>query len=188
MKVKKYYTSKEACVRLNVCNKTLCNWANEGKIGSIRTKGGWRRYDLSGIFPEEEITVKSKVNVIYCRVSSHDQKNDLENQINFLKEKYPNHEIINDIGSGINFKRKGLLKLIDLAMEDNLGELVITNKDRLCRIGYELVEHILVSKSNTNIIIENKEETTRHEEITNDLIEIITVYSSRLYGSRTYKK
>jgi putative resolvase len=103
-------------------------------------------------------------------------------------EKYPNHEIIKDIGSGINFKRKGLLKIIDLAIENKLDELVVTYKDRLCRIGYDLLEHILTTYSNTKIIIENKEVKSSEQQITEDLIEIITVYSSKLYGHRSYKK
>ena len=78
------------------------------------------------------------------------------------------------------------MKIIDLAIKNELEELVITYKDRLCRIGYELIEHLLVKYSNTVIIVENKEEKSKQEEITDDLIEIITVYSSRLYGSRSY--
>ena len=84
-----------------------------------------------------------KLKICYCRVSSYDQKEDLSRQIKFLKKKYPKHQVITDIGSGINFKRKGLLKLLNLAIENKLDEVVITYKDRLCRIGYDLIEHIL---------------------------------------------
>ena len=75
-----------------------------------------------------------------------------------------------------------------MAVENKLDELVITYKDRLCRIGYELIEHILTKYSKTNIIIENVENKATSQQVTEDLIEIITVYSSKLYGSRSYKK
>jgi putative resolvase len=127
------------------------------------------------------------MNVCYCRVSSYDQKLDLERQVVVLSNKYPTYTIIKDIGSGINFKRKGFIQLIDLAIQGKLGILVINYKDRLCRIGYDLVEYILKKYSNTKIIIENTIEKSNTEEITSDLIEIITVYSSKLYGSRSHK-
>jgi predicted site-specific integrase-resolvase len=171
---------------LGICRKTLQNWANDGKIDYIRTEGNWRKYNLDKYLNDNDLLPKLKV--CYCRVSSYDQKEDLSRQIKFLKKKYPKHQVITDIGSGINFKRKGLLKLLNLAIENKLDEVVITYKDRLCRIGYDLIEHILKIYSNTKIIFENIENKSSQQQITEDLIEIITVYSSKLYGSRSYKK
>lgn len=182
----KYYSSKETCEILGICRKTLQNWANKNKIKFIRTEGGWRKYDLDNYLNKNSLN--EKIKVCYCRVSSYDQKEDLARQVSYLTSKYPQYEIIKDIGSGINFKRKGLLKLIDLAIENKLEEVVITYKDRLCRIGYNLLEHIIKSYSNAKIIVENLENKSSSQEITEDLIEIITVYSSKLYGSRNYKK
>ena len=179
----KYYSSKEACQILGICRKTLQNWANQDKIKFIRTDGGWRKYDLTNYLNKSK-----KIKVCYCRVSTHEQKNDLIIQVNYLTKKYPDYEIITDIGSGINFKRKGFLKLLDYAIENKLEEVIVAYKDRLCRIGYNLVEHIIKKYSNAKIIIENMEDKTYAQEITEDLIEIITVYSSRLYGTRSYKK
>jgi excisionase family DNA binding protein len=181
----RYYSSKEAEDKLGVCRKTLQNWANEGKIKFIRTRGRWRKYDIDSYLRENNLIKKKKI--CYCRVSSYDQKEDLDRQIEYLKNKYPEHEVIADIGSGINFKRKGLLKLIDMAKENVLGEIVITYKDRLCRIGYELLEYIFTTYSKTKIVIENDEFKPPEQGITEDLIEIITVYSSKLYGKRSYK-
>lgn len=180
-----YVDSKTARNKLNVCNKTLRNWALAGKIDFILTEGGWRKYNIDKYFKKNNLFEKKKV--CYCRVSSHDQKNDLANQVSYLMNKYPDHEIITDIGSGINFKRKGLRKLIDMSINNELEEIVVTYKDRLCRIGYNLLEFIF-DRSKTRIIIENAEFKRPEEEITSDLIEIITVYSSKLYGSRSYKK
>ena len=104
-----------------------------------------------------------------------------------MKLKYPKHEILTDIGSGINFNRGNLKKIIDYAINNKLEELVIAYKDRLCRIGYDLIEYILKEYSNTKIIVEKDEDKSPEKELTEDLIEIITVFSSRLYGMRSYK-
>lgn len=182
----KYYSSKDTCQRLGICLKTLQNWANEDKINYIRTEGGWRKYDLDSYLDENNLL--EKINVCYCRVSSYDRKDDLVRQVAYLHEKYPEYEIIKDIGSGINFKRKGLLKIINLAIENKLDKVIVAYKDRLCRIGYDLIEHILQTYSNAKIVVENIEYKSSSQEITEDLIEIITVYSSKIYGKRSYKK
>lgn len=186
-----YVSSKEATDILGVCKKTLHDYDKKGKIETLRTEGGWRRYNIKKYLKDNNIIHekynKVKKNIIYGRVSSHDRKDDLERQVNYLLSKYPNHEVIKDIGSGINFKRSGLKKIIDYGIKNELNELVLTYKDRLCRIGYELIENILKEYSNTTIIIENNEFKTPTEEITEDLIEIITVYSSKIYGKRSNK-
>ena len=171
--------------RLGVCNKTLRKWVDDGKIDAIFTDGGWRKYNVDKFLQQNNKTERKKV--CYCRVSSTDQKKDLSNQISYLMSKYPEHELIKDIGSGINFKRKGLQQLVDLAIHNQLDEVVVTHKDRLCRIGYELLEFIFFKYSNASINIENEEIKLPQQEVTEDLIEIITVYSSKLYGSRSYK-
>ena len=181
----KYVNSKTARDKLGVCNKTLRSWALAGKIDHILTEGGWRKYNINKYMKQNDLL--NKQNICYASVSSHDQKADLAKQVGYLTEKYPDHEIIKDIGSGINFKRKGLQKLIELAIANELGEVVVTYKDRLCRIGYELIEFIFEKYSKAKIIIEHESFKLPQEEITEDLIEIITVYSSKLYGSRSHK-
>jgi len=135
----------------------------------------------------EQENVKRK-KICYCRVSSYSQKDDLLNQIEFMKIKYPNYEMLTDIGSGINFNRKNLRKIMDYGIKGELEELVVAYKDRLCRIGYDLIEYLLEEYSNTKIIIENEEDKSPEKELTEDLLEIITVFSSRLYGMRSYSK
>jgi predicted site-specific integrase-resolvase len=192
-----YYTPKEASKKLGVHWQTLKNWEKSGKIKCIRSPGGKRYYDINSFILEidktEENTESLNIKVIpkkkicYCRVSSHSQKIELKNQINYMKKKYPNHEILYDIGSGINFNRPNLKKIINYGVNKDLEELVIAYKDRLCRIGYELIEYMLKEYSNTNIIIVNDEIKSPEKELTDDLIEIITVFSSKLYGMRSYK-
>ncbi len=193
-----YYTPKEASIKLGVHWQTLKNWEKNGKIKCVRSPGGKRYYDINDFIyniDKNEIkidnikndNIKVKRKICYCRVSSYSQKIELENQINYMKKKYPNHEIVHDIGSGINFNRYNLNKIINYAIKNELEELVISYKDRLCRIGYELIENILKEYSNTNIIIEKEDIKSPEKELTDDLIEIITVFSSKLHGMKSYK-
>ena len=178
----RYYSSKEVCEILHISRRTLQRWSNSGKIKYIRTVGGWRRYDLDGYL---NINEKLNVKIIYCRVSSYDRKLDIDKQVRYLKKLYPTYEVITDIGSGINFKRKGLRKIIKLAFDGILEEIVVTYKDRLYRIGYDLLEYIMKTYSNTKIIISKCEDKLPIQKIIEDLIEIITVYSSKIHGSRS---
>ncbi len=191
-----YYTPKESSKKLGVHWQTLKNWEKSGKIKCIRSPGGKRYYDINSFISEidkkeeniEILTIEViPKKICYCRVSSYSQKIELENQINYMKNKYPNHEILYDIGSGINFNRPNLKKIINYGINKKLEELVIAYKDRLCRIGYELIEYMLKEYSNTKIIIVNDEIKSPEKELTDDLIEIITVFSSKLYGMRSYK-
>jgi predicted site-specific integrase-resolvase len=118
-------------------------------------------------------------------VSTRGQGKDLERQIEYFKLQYPNHEIIKDYGSGINFKRKGFNSILDSAIKGDISEVVVTHKDRLCRFGFELVERIITQHSNGKIVVLNQQKTSPREELVGDLISIITVFSSRLYGLRS---
>ena len=107
-----------------------------------------------------------------------------------MQSNYPNYEIISDIGSGLNFKRKGLEKIIDMAIKGEIEEVVITYKDRLARFGYDLIEMILnkYSKATITIINQDKYQTT-DEELVKDIISIMNVYVAKINGMRkTHKK
>jgi predicted site-specific integrase-resolvase len=160
------------------------------KIKCIRTKGNHRRFFGSSImsFKQTERTVSNKRKICYCRVSTSSQKEDLNRQIEFFKTRFPEYEIIKDLGSGLNFKRKGFKTILDEAINGNIGEVVmVTHKDRLRRFGFELIEGIISEYSNGKIVVLNKKETSTNEELINDLISIITVFSSRMYGLRSSK-
>ena len=106
-----------------------------------------------------------------------------------MKEKYPNHLIIEDIGSGINFNRKGFRKIIKLGIEGKIKELVVAYKDRLTRFGYSLIEDLIKEYSNGSIVIEtNKEEKDKENEIVEDVLNILNVYTAKINGMRKYKK
>lgn len=184
-----HLTARQTKDILGCCTKTLQEWDKKGLIEVKRTAGGRRRYNVKKYaddnnLPELVKEPEIRRNVIYSRVSSHDRKDDLERQTKLLQEKYPDYEVVHDIGSGINFQRRGLQKIIQYAVENQLNEIVITYKDRLCRIGYDMIEFIIKKYSNGKITILNPSDENRTDEITKDLIEIITVYSSKIHGTR----
>ena len=191
MNGKKYIRPEDAIRQLKVSAGTLRLWSDQGKIEYIKTTGGHRRYCLESTlninkekFHNKPIFATGKY-ICYCRVSTRSQKEDLERQVEYFRHKYPSYEIIKDIGSGINFKRKGFNSILDDAIKGNIREVVVTHKDRLCRFGFELILRIIES-SNGKIVVLNKEETSPEKELVNDIISIITVFSSRLYGLRSH--
>ena len=185
----KLLSIKEASELLNVTTSTLRRWEKEGKlIPDERTKGNQRRYKLSSIRPE---TLKNRQVVAYARVSSNDQKKDLERQKKLLELYCASNgwsfELISDLGSGLNYKKKGLQKLIKDILNDKVEKLVITHKDRLLRFGAELIFQICKEKDIEVIIINKSENSTFEENLAQDVLEIMTVFSEKLYGSRSKK-
>jgi predicted site-specific integrase-resolvase len=190
-----YVSGKKAIKILGVHVRTLYNWDKEGKIETIRTPGNKRLYNVKKYLENKNTNIneeknEEKLNICYCRVSSLGQKDDLQRQIEYMKDRYPNYIIISDIASGINFKRKGLNKIIDLAIENKLKKLVIAYKDRLARFGYDLIERILNVHSNCEIIIENKttDDNKPEEEIMQDVLTIFNVFNAKINGIRKYNK
>ena len=126
----------------------------------------------------------------YCRVSSHKQKDDLERQIENVKTymyaKGYQFEIITDIGSGINYNKKGLNQIIDMVTNSEVEKIVVLYKDRLIRFGYELIEN-LCNKFGTTIEIIDNTEKSEQQELVEDLVKIITVFSCKLQGKRAGK-
>jgi predicted site-specific integrase-resolvase len=176
-----YIPSRKAVKYLGVCANTLRKWADEGKIKYIRNPAGQRLYDVKSI-EQSSPTCKS---YCYCRVSSHKQKDDLERQENFMRERYPDHKVISDIGSGINFKRKKLLWLLEQATLGAVKEVVVAHRDRLSRFGFELIEW-LFSNYNVKLVVLNQSKSSPQEELVTDLLSIITVFSCRVHGLRKY--
>ncbi|OPB31379.1 IS607 family transposase [Bartonella sp. AR 15-3] len=178
---------------LGVSISTLRRWEGEGKIISEHTVGGHRRYDLSKLRPElfHSRELSQRKTIAYARVSSHDQKDDLERQKQVLElycaSQGWTYELISDLGSGMNYRKKGLKRLLDALIENEIGRLVITHKDRLLRFGAELVFAICEAKQVEVVILNRGEESSFEEDLAKDVLEIITVFSARLYGSRSRK-
>lgn len=154
------------------------------------TKGGTRYYSDKQLNDYLGLNEKDKKVILYARVSTKQQKDDLENQIKNLKEyaysKGYNFEIISDIGSGINYKKEGLKKLLEKINNSEISKIVVLYKDRLISFGFELIE-FLANINNIEIEIIDNTTISKEEELTNDLIQIITVFANKLYGSRSKK-
>jgi predicted site-specific integrase-resolvase len=201
----KFMGSKEAVKILGIHPNTLYNWEKKGIIEVIRsTSTGKRFYNVDKYLKNqglvctsvekeikcstiEELEKKKRIKICYARVSSINQKNDLERQKEELKSKYPEHELIEDIGSGINLTKKGIQKIIELGIEGKIEELVVAHKDRLARFGYELIEHIIKKYSNGKIIIMNeKKDIEPEEEMVKDVLQIMNVFVAKMNGRRKY--
>lgn len=163
-----------------VSKDTLRRWAKKGKINVIRTKGNHRRYFM----PDKQEPNSQKI--IYARVSSSKQKEHLENQVKILQEKFPEHTVIKDIGSGINYDRKGFKTILEQVFDKNVEEVVVASKDRFVRFGFELFEFIF-NKFGTRIkIINSKKCKTSEQELAEDLLSVVTVFTARYHGKRKY--
>ena len=188
------YKINEMSQKLGVSIKTLQRWDNSGKLKAKRTPTGRRYYTEEqylcyiGLEPNEP----KRKQVAYARVSSRGQKDDLKNQMDFIKN-YTNYhgviidEYIEDIGSGLNYNRTKWNDLLQSVMRDEIDTIYITYKDRFIRFGYEWFEG-LCEQHGTKIIVLNDVETSPQQELVDDLTSIIHVFSCRLYGLRKYKQ
>lgn len=196
--MEQYVPGKIASERLGVHPRTLYQWEEKGWIDTIRTPGNKRLYNVEKFLKERSPPVPNveadeelpdgRLNVIYARVSSLGQKDDLIRQIQQLKQKYPDHVLIQDIGSGMNLNRRGFRKMIDLAIQNRLEEVIVAYKDRLARFGYELFEDLLKTYSNGRIIIlSEKEVPTPETELVQDVLQIMNIFVAKMNGLRKYK-
>jgi putative resolvase len=185
---------KAAAQELGVREETLRRWEQEGKITSERTAGGHRRYDLAALKRQAELPKPdpvARVTLGYARVSSQDQLADLHRQVGMLEvycaTKGWRCEILQDRGSGLNYRKRGLRHLIQRIGSGEVERLVLTHQDRLLRFGAELVFALCEHFGTEVVIINATEECSFEEDLVQDVLEIITVFSARLYGSRSHK-
>ena len=186
---------KEVAGRLNVTVWTLQEWDRKGKLKAYRNPKTNRRYytdEQIDAFLGQKKQQKDAKTIIYCRVSNQGQKDDLANQIEFLKM-FCNakaeivDEVLTDIGSGLNYNRKNFNLILEMAMQGKIKRLYISHKDRFVRFGYEWFEKLL-QKNACEVIVVNNETMSPQEEMIQDLISIIHVFSCRIYGLRKYKR
>lgn len=190
----KYYSIGQFAKAIGKTTKTLRNWDKNGKLKPVRVEDtGYRYYSQEQLNHFLGLKLEKQINkkiIGYCRVSSHKQKDDLERQIENVKTymyaKGYQFEIITDIGSGINYNKKGLNQIIDMVTNTEVEKIVVLYKDRLIRFGYELIEN-LCNKFGTIIEIIDNTEKTEQQELVEDLVQIVTVFSCRLQGKRANK-
>ena len=189
------YTISEFSKIVNCSVKHLQKLDRDNKFNSTgRTITNRRYYTQEDVFKFLNISADDKKSktVSYCRVSNRSQKDDLKNQIAYIKEYCLTSNILVDeeyidIGSGLNFKRKNFLKLMDDVELGLISRIVITYKDRLLRFGFDFFERFC-KKHGCEIIVINNVTTSPEQEMIKDLISIIHVFSCRIYGLRKYKK
>jgi len=187
--MERLYTMKEASKLLGVHVKTIQKWDKQGKIRCVRTVGGKRRVPESEIKRILGIHEERKI-VGYVRVSSNTQKDDLERQIELIKnyagEKEWEIEILKDVGSGLKEDRRSFQKLLRMVMNREVSKVIVAYPDRLTRFGFKTLKEFFKSYG-TEIVVINREEKTPHEELVEDLITIISHFAGKLYGMRSHK-
>ena len=185
---------KDVSKILNVTVNTLQVWDREGKLKAFRNPISDRRYYTREQI-DEFLGNKDRISndiVIYARVSSNSQKEDLANQVEFLKQ-YANakgyiiNEVITDIGSGLNYNRPKWNELLNKIIEKRISKVIVSYKDRFIRFGYEWFERFC-KKFGCEIEVVNNETTSPEQEMVEDLISIVHCFSCRVYGLRKYKK
>lgn len=190
----KYYSIGKFAKLIDKTEQTLRNWDKKDILKPHHvTKSGYRYYSQQQL--NYFLGIKNRENenrktIGYCRVSSNKQKDELERQVENVKTymyaKGYQFEIITDIGSGINYNNKGLNKLLDHVTNSEVEKIIVLYKDRLIRFGFELIEN-LCSKYGTSIEIIDHSDKTGEQELVEDMIQIITVFSARLQGKRANK-
>lgn len=209
---RKYLSIGEAAVFTGLSQETLRRYYKRGKVNGFVTAGGQRRFETKSLESlcasnmqantidenrneeNEGRCKKTKINFIYGRVSSKKQIDDLERQLQFIKTESTNRgfkidefEIISDIGSGINFNKKGTNILLDHAMSGTIGNVIIANKDRLSRFGFDLFKAIIIKGGGKLTILNDVETKSSEQELAEDLLAIVHIFSCKQMGKRSYK-
>ena len=178
-----FMTPRDAAKALGYNVDYLRQLAKQGKIPTIRTPGGHRRYAIQEYIDEQR---ESGITTLcYCRVSGKAQAADLASQVAYMREKFPEAEVIEDFGSGINFKRKGLQRILERLLRGDKLRIVVAHRDRLARFGGEVIR-FLVEQNGGEVVVLNQTSLSPEQELTADLLEILHVFSSRMYGLRRY--
>ena len=187
-----HYRISEFATRVGRSVETVRRWEREGKFTAKRLPSGQRYFDESDVRALMGGAPDKKVIVVYCRVSSAGQKEDIASQMAAM-ETYclagaiPVDEWIQEIGGGMNFKRKHFLTLVDRIQRGEILKLIVAHKDRLMRFGFDLFSHIAI-ENGCEIVVANQESLSPQQEMVEDLRAIVHTFSCRLYGMRKYHK
>lgn len=189
----RYVTAAKIRTRFGVSRSTIRKWATNGDIRSITTPSKQHLYLYGDVVNQFDGGPITRDTILYARVSSSKQKEDLERQSQHLQESYTG-TVITDIGSGLNWKRPGLQSLLERVYSGTVSEVVVTYRDRLCRFGHELLEWMF-AKHNTRLVVLHKQDDGKsssdpHSELAEDLLAVTTVFTARCHGLRAaqYRK
>lgn len=185
------YRINEFAKRLGRSAQTVRRWEKEGKLQAKRLPSGHRYFDESDVRAMLGGAPDKKDIVVYCRVSSAGQKDDLASQLAAM-ERYcrsagiPVDQWLQEVGGGMNFKRKHFLSLVDRIQRGQIQKLLVAHKDRLMRFGFDLFNHIAV-ENGCEIVVVNQESLSPQQEMVEDLMAIVHTFSCRLHGMGKYK-
>jgi hypothetical protein len=188
------YKPNQFAKMISVSVSTLRRWDNEGVLKARRTQTNHRYYtdeDIQG-YKEAKDSGKKKLTLVYCRVSSANQRDDLKSQ-QLAMEQFclakglVVDEYLSEVGGGMNFKRLILLDIMNKIENEEVATLVIAHKDRLCRFGFEFFEHF-AKEHGCNLVVVNQPSLSPQEEMVEDMLSIIDAFSNRLDGLRKHKK
>jgi len=186
---------KEVCQRLGISYSTLSRWVREGRIRAVRTAGGVFRIPESEVRRiAEGLPVSKEIRaIIYARVSSSDQRSDLERQVEYLthycsSKGYRVVDVITDVASGLKTDRKGLARLLNYVVDRQVDVVVVTYRDRLTRFGFEYLEYFFKQYGVRVEVALGEEPKDSHQELVEDLVEIVTSFAGKLYGMRSHRK
>lgn len=195
-KNKSFVTIRVAEKITGIGQKTLRKYADQNEIECYRTPSGQRMFSITGLqvlttnnSNDTTIPEVLKENFLYARVSSRKQMDDLGRQIEYLKHyepEYINFTTLEDIGSGINFKRKGLQTLLDKCLHGTIGTVVVAHRDRLSRFGFDLIKTIIEKAGGNIVVIDDTKSKSSEQELAEDLMSIVHIYSCRQMGKRSY--
>lgn len=196
-KEKMFLTIGDAATFTGLGQGRLREFYDTGVLKGFTTPSGQRRFNIEYLREFCNISLKSeegneikRTNYLYARISSKKQSNDLERQVKFLRDwsgdKVSDYVVIEDIGSGINFKRKGLNDILDKCLQKRIGEVVVAHKDRLSRFGFDLIESIVIKAGGKITVINDSGNISSEQELAEDLLSIVHIYSCRQMGKRSY--
>ena len=187
------YNVRQFADLIGVSVNTLQRWDRQGRLTPQRTPGNRRLYTdehLSSVRRASRLS--RRITTVYARVSSQAQKPDLDNQIRVLKEfsaanGWAVDEWVKEVGGGLNFKRKHFLRILDAVIHGRTERLIVAHRDRLCRFGFEMIEH-LCRTHDCDLVVMNQESLSPEQEMVQDMLSIVHCFSARLYGLRNYRK
>jgi len=176
----RYVKLSEAVERTGLHPHTLRKYADSGAIQAIRTPTGQRLFNIDAFLADKFETTTT---ILYARVSSYKQKDDLERQIAYLKSK----ALITDISNGFNFKRKGLNALLERSLSGDKLIVVVAHRDRLARFGFELIEWLIQRNGGKVMVLSKSHFASSTAELSTDLLAILAVFAARMHGLRKYR-
>jgi len=193
---KEYVSINEARNITGLSFQTIRKLADTNEIKCYKTPSKHRRFDKQDLekfcdttIVNEKVSDNTKINYIYTRISSKKQLDDLSRQVEYIKQRpeYASYIAMSDIASGINFNRKGLQTILDSCIQGTIGEVVIAHRDRLSRFGFDLIKIIIEKAGGKITILDDENNKSTEQELAEDLLSIIHVYSCRQMGRRSYK-